>query len=95
MATTFDPVKRQWTLTHRGLDFAVDADKVFAHPNAIEIDDRFDYSETRYITAGYIDARMVVIVWTPRGVDRHVISMRYCHGKEEARWKTLVWRSSD
>src|SRR5260221_6376962 len=26
---------------------------------------------------------MVVIVWTQRGTSRHVISMRYCHGKEE------------
>jgi len=26
---------------------------------------------------------MVMIVWTQRGADRHIISMRYCHGKEE------------
>jgi hypothetical protein len=26
---------------------------------------------------------MTVIVRTPRGADRHVISMRHCHGKEE------------
>jgi hypothetical protein len=24
----------------------------------------------------------VAIVWTPRGDARHIISMRYCHGKE-------------
>jgi hypothetical protein len=27
--TTFDHAKRNWTLTHRGLDFAVDAEQVF------------------------------------------------------------------
>jgi uncharacterized protein len=30
---------------------------------------------------------MVVIVWTPRGDARHVISMRYCHAKEEKLWR--------
>ena len=30
MKTTFNPVKRDWTLAHRGLDFAVDAEKVFS-----------------------------------------------------------------
>ncbi len=93
MAITFDPAKREWTLRQRGLDFATDAEVVFASPYAIEIDDRFDYGETRYISAGYINLRMVVMVWTPRGDDRHVISMRYCHGKEEAYWKALIWPS--
>jgi uncharacterized DUF497 family protein len=94
MAITFDPAKRRWTLEKRGLDFAADADRVFAGRTADAIDDRFDYGEVRYLTAGYLDARMVVMVWTWRGDDRHVISMRYCHGKEEAYWKTLVWRPS-
>jgi uncharacterized protein len=26
---------------------------------------------------------MVVFVWTQRGPNRHVISMRHCHAKEE------------
>lgn len=95
MATTFDPAKRQWTLQNRGLDFAVDADIVFAGAKARKIDDRSDYGEVRYITAGYVRSRMVVMVWTPRGADRHVISMRYCHGKEEAYWKTYFRRSAD
>jgi uncharacterized protein len=29
-------------------------------------DDRFDYGEPRYISAGHLRGRMVVIVWTPR-----------------------------
>jgi len=50
-------------------------------------DDRRDYGEPRFISAGYLRGRMVVIVWTPRGDARHVISMRYCHAKEEKRWR--------
>jgi uncharacterized protein len=41
---------------------------------------------SRFISAGYLRGRMVVIVWTPRGNARHIISMRYCHDKEEEYW---------
>ncbi len=81
MTITFDPAKRADTLKNRGLDF-VDAAKVFAGDRATWVDDRFDYGEERLITAGRLDGRMVVIVWTARGSDQHVISMRYCHAKE-------------
>jgi uncharacterized DUF497 family protein len=66
MKTTFNRAKRDWTLAHRGLDFVVDAEKVTM------IDDRFDYGEVRQISAGFLDRRMVVIVWTQRGTSRHV-----------------------
>ena len=89
MAITYDPVKRAVALRDRNLDFS-DAGEVFAGDVATIEDDRFDYGETRYITAGYLDGRMVVIVWTPRGPDRHVISMRHCHAKEEIRWRREI-----
>ena len=79
---TFDAAKRSATLVHRGLDFA-DAARVFEGDHATWIDDRLDYGEVRQITAGWLDGRMVVFVWTARGPDRHVISMRHCHAKEE------------
>lgn len=83
---SFDPAKRDVTLENRGLDFA-DAGKVFAAEVATRADDRFDYGEDRFVTAGYLDSRMVVLVWTLRGYARHIISMRYAHGKEEIRWR--------
>lgn len=83
MAVTFDPAKRAITLKERQLDFA-DTEKVFNSQNIATFeDDRFAYGETRFITAGRLKGRMVMIVWTPRGADRHVISMRHCHAKEE------------
>lgn len=70
-------------MKERHLDFA-DAAKVFESLDTVTFEDaRFAYGETRFITAGRLDGRMTVIVWTPRGEDRHVISMRHCHGKEE------------
>jgi uncharacterized DUF497 family protein len=65
--TTFDPAKRNWTLMHRGLDFAVDAEKVFSGDTVTVIDDRFDYGEARRVSAGFLDDRMVVIEWTLAG----------------------------
>ena len=87
MKITFDKAKREQTLAQRGLDFA-DATEVFAGLHTVLADDRFEYGERRYISAGYLRGRMVVIVWTPRsGGARHIISMRHCHAKEEARWR--------
>jgi hypothetical protein len=82
---TFDPAKRDVALKHRGLDFAR-AGEVFAGLTATVADERFDYGETRFISAGYLDGRLVVIVWTQRDEARHIISMRYCHAKEEKLW---------
>lgn len=65
----------------------MDAGEVFAGTYFERIDDRKDYGEVRMIAAGYLRGRMVVIVWTSRGDARHIISMRYAHAKEEARWK--------
>lgn len=84
MTITFDPAKRERTLTERGLDMA-DADRVFAGPTATLPDDRMDYGEARFITGGWLNDRFVVMVWTPRDGGRRIISMRHGHGDEE-RW---------
>jgi uncharacterized DUF497 family protein len=65
MEVTFDQAKRDATLKHRGLDFA-DAARVFAGLTATVQDDRKAYGEDRFITAGTLDGRLVVLVWTPR-----------------------------
>ncbi|HEU0082789.1 MAG TPA: BrnT family toxin [Bradyrhizobium sp.] len=59
------------------------------------VDDRFDYGEVRRVSAGFLDERMIVIVWTWRGANRHIISMRYCHGKEEKRWREIFRQAGD
>ena len=52
MRVTFDRAKREWTLKHRGLDFALDAGKVFSGETVSVIDNRFDYDEVRQVSAG-------------------------------------------
>ena len=86
MDISFDPAKRTETLEKRGLDFA-DAGLVFMGKVATDQDVRRDYGEDRFITAGSLGDRMVILVWTPRGNARHIISMRYCHATEAEKWR--------
>ena len=86
MRITFDPEKRDRTLQERGLDFA-DAAEVFAGDTLDGQDDRKDYGEIRMITAGRLRGRMVIVVWTPRGEARHIISMRKANEREQARYR--------
>lgn len=85
MGITYDPRKRQRTLAERGLDFR-DAEAVFAGVTLTLLDDRQDYGEPRFQTYGLLGRRLVMVVWTPRGADRHVISMRKCNAREKARF---------
>ena len=89
MAISFDAAKRIRTLSERGLDFA-DAPKVFGTKIAEAPDLREDYAENRFITAGYLDGRFVVMVWTPRGTDCRIISMRHGHADEEAAFREAL-----
>jgi uncharacterized DUF497 family protein len=89
MRITFDAAKRDRTLAERGLDFA-DAEFVFAGIT-FEIDDtRRNYGEPRIICYGYLNRRMVVVGYTPRGGERHVFSMRKANEREKARIAPLL-----
>ncbi len=85
MKITFDPNKREKTRNERGIDFA-DAALVFAGATLDFPDDRKDYGETRIISVGHLEKRMVIIVWTERGESRHIISMRKANEREQARF---------
>lgn len=85
MKITFDPAKRDKTFSERGLDFA-DAGEVFAGVTLDIDDDRHDYGERRVITVGHLRGRMVIVVWTPRGQVRHIISMRKANDREKTRF---------
>lgn len=81
MLITFDPAKRDKTLAERGLDFRRAAE-LFDGIHLTRADDRRDYGEQRFITAGRLDQRIVIIVWTARGRARRIISMRKANGRE-------------
>jgi uncharacterized DUF497 family protein len=79
----FNKAKRDKTLTERGLDFARAAD-IFVGLHFTGKDKREGYGEHRMITVGYLDTRLVVLVWTPRGEARRIISMRKANDREKA-----------
>jgi len=89
MGISFDPAKRARALAERGLDFA-DAAEVFAGTTAEAEDTREDYGETRVICFGLLRGRLVQVVYTLRGADRHIISMRKANDREKARLATLL-----
>jgi uncharacterized DUF497 family protein len=86
MKVTYDPAKRDATFAERGLAFE-DAATVFAGDTLTVEDARRDYGEPRYQTVGFLADRMVMVVWTPRGAARHIISMRKCNAREKARYQ--------
>ena len=81
MQIEFDAEKRDTTLKEHGLDFAR-AGEVFSGTHLTRRDDRADYSEERFVTAGRFDGRIVMIVWTPRLDARRIISMRKANERE-------------
>ena len=78
MRITFDRAKFEKTLQEREFDFR----RVVEILHRTRVDDRRDYGEERFITAGRLDGRIVVVVWTPRGRARRVISMRNANARE-------------
>lgn len=85
MRLTFDSAKRASTLAERGLDFAC-ASEIFEGVTVTTEDRRLNYGEYRYVTIGYLDTRVVVVVWTPRGRARRIISMRKANEREIAKF---------
>ena len=60
------------------------ADEVFAGATLTVEDDREGYGEDRFITIWFLDAAMVVLVWTPRDGAHRIISMRNANERERA-----------
>ena len=82
MPMEFDAAKRAATLRVRGLDMAR-AGEVFAGATLTIEDDRGgDYGEDRFITVGFLDGAMVVLVWTPRDGAHRIISVRKANERE-------------
>jgi hypothetical protein len=69
------------------MDFA-DAHKVFEYPMLVNLDDRQDYGEDRWIGVGLMDMRVVVIVFTePDENTIRVVSFRKATSDERKRYE--------
>jgi uncharacterized DUF497 family protein len=86
MKVEFDPIKRNLTLAERGLDF-LDAPIVIENAVTTFEDTRFEYEETRLVTYGLLNRRLIAVVWVEIEGGMRVISMRKANNREQKRYQ--------
>jgi len=52
-----------------------------------------NYGERRFITLGFLDDRLIVVVWTERSPKRRIISMRKANEREVEEYNQGMGRS--
>jgi len=82
---TWDEAKRQANLHKHGIDFAA-CQPIFDAPLVTDEDDREAYGEQRLKSLGWLNDRVVVLIWTEREPGPHVISCRYGDIRETQRY---------
>lgn len=85
MDIEFDPIKNQANRVKHGLSLAL-AEAFELETALVEIDDRNDYKEERFIALGLIGDRVHVMVFTVRGEAIRVISLRKANRREVKRY---------
>lgn len=85
MDIEFDPIKDQANRVKHGLSLAL-AEAFELETALVEIDDRNDYKEERFIALGLIGDRVHVMVFTVRGEAIRVISLRKANRREVKRY---------
>ena len=68
-------------LEKHGFDF-VDAEELFHGVTYTYEDDRFSYTERRFVTLGFLRSKVVSMVHTEEGDHIHLISMRKATKRE-------------
>jgi uncharacterized DUF497 family protein len=82
MNISYNPDNRAAILKLSGLDLA-EAGTVFETPHLTVADDSVGIdAEVLFITIGYLFKRMVVLTWTARANNRHIISIRIANERE-------------
>ncbi len=82
MRFEWDEAKRQSNIQKHGIDF-IGIENVFAGETVTILDDRCDYSETRFVTVGVLRGHVVVIAHTETDEAIRIISVRKATKNEE------------
>jgi len=82
MRFTFDPAKSEKNIAERGLSFELAAELDWEAAFVME-DTRRDYGELRLRVLALLQARLHVVVVTPRKGELRIISFRKANRKEE------------
>jgi len=85
----WDEAKHAANLAKHGLDFA--GAQGFEWETALTaVADRSSYDETRFISIGFLGARLHVLVWTEREGNRRLISLRKANPREIKRYARQI-----
>ena len=83
MTFEWDDKKDASNIEKHGLSFD-DAIKIFLDPKRkVLVDDRFNYGEERLIATGYMDGRLVVVIYTKKESVVRIISARKANKREQ------------
>ena len=83
MNIAFDEAKNAINFSKHGVTLA-DAALLEWDTLWVRTDQRHDYGEVRHIGIGYIGLRLYCVVFTDRGEDRRIISLRKANLREAA-----------
>ncbi|MES1242321.1 MAG: BrnT family toxin [Acidobacteriota bacterium] len=82
MRFEWDDGKCSVNVRKHGIDFA-DVQQVFSSPMLVDLDDREDYGEDRWVGIGWLRDTLTVVVWTkPREDSIRIISARKANRHE-------------
>ena len=79
---SYDSANRKLNLRKHAIDLA-ECELVFDESMLTREDDREAYGEQRLISLGWLNERVVVLVWTDREEEPHLISCREAETHEQ------------
>ena len=79
-------MKNQRNIEKHGIDFA-DAVRIFENPTFEVVDNRRDYGEKRVVAMGTVDDIILYVVYTTRGGNRRIISVRRANRRERRTYR--------
>ena len=86
----WDNLKNDLNIDKHGFDFA-DAYRVFGLQMLVDIDNRRDYGEDRWIGTGLLDGRIVVVIFTePDRETTRIISLRKALSYERRNYEQYI-----
>jgi uncharacterized protein len=90
MQFDWDEAKNQANVRKHGIDFA-EVSEMFDQEILVELDDRFDYGEERWVGTGFLKRDVAVVVWTERWGDViRIISARRATLYERERFEQYL-----
>ncbi|MEE3719665.1 BrnT family toxin [Tumidithrix elongata RA019] len=90
MKFEWDEAKNLENIRKHEIDFA-DVPPMFDDEILIDLDDRFDYGEDRWVGIGFLGSGIAVVVWTERKENiTRIISARRANRYEQKRFEQYL-----